>query len=116
MKLLEAENIYKTYRIGQVDIHALQGVSVDIDAGEFIAIMGPSGSGKSTLMHLLGFLDTPDKGVIRLLDKNVTMTQEEEYAFLRNRVTGFVFQQFNLMTRSTALENVALPLIYSVRK
>ncbi|OGW79244.1 MAG: MacB family efflux pump subunit [Omnitrophica bacterium RIFCSPLOWO2_12_FULL_44_17] len=113
MKLLEAENIYKTYRIGQVDIHALQGVSVDIDAGEFIAIMGPSGSGKSTLMHLLGFLDTPDKGVIRLLDKNVTMLKEEEYAFLRNRVTGFVFQQFNLMTRSTALENVALPLIYS---
>ena len=113
MKLVEVENISKTYRIGEVDIRALQGVSVNIDAGEFVAIMGPSGSGKSTLMHLLGFLDTPDSGTIRLLEKDTTRLQEEEYAFLRNRVIGFVFQQFNLMTRSTALENVCLPLIYS---
>jgi macrolide transport system ATP-binding/permease protein len=113
VKLLEVENIAKTYRIGEVDIHALQGVSVTIDAGEFVAIMGPSGSGKSTLMHLLGFLDTPDSGRIRLLDKDTTHLKEEEYAYLRNRVIGFVFQQFNLLSRATALENVCLPLIYS---
>ena len=113
MKLLEVENISKTYRIGEVDIHALQGVSVKIEAGEFVAIMGPSGSGKSTLMHLLGFLDTPDSGKIHLLDRDTSHLTEQEYAFLRNRVIGFVFQQFNLMTRSTALENVCLPLIYS---
>ena len=113
MKLLEAENITKTYRIGEVDIRALQGVSVTIEAGEFVAIMGPSGSGKSTLMHLLGFLDTPDSGVFRLMEQDTSHLKEEEYAFLRNRVIGFVFQQFNLMTRSTALENVCLPLLYS---
>jgi macrolide transport system ATP-binding/permease protein len=113
VKLLEVENIAKTYRIGEVDIHALQGVSVTIEAGEFVAIMGPSGSGKSTLMHLLGFLDTPDSGRIYLLDKDTTRLKEEEYAYLRNRVIGFVFQQFNLLSRATALENVCLPLIYS---
>ena len=113
MKLLEAENITKTYRIGEVDIRALQGVSVTIEAGEFVAIMGPSGSGKSTLMHLLGFLDTPDSGVFRLVGKDTAHLKEEEYAFLRNGVIGFVFQQFNLMARSTALENVCLPLLYS---
>jgi macrolide transport system ATP-binding/permease protein len=113
VKLLEAENITKTYRIGEVDIRALQGVSVTIQAGEFVAIMGPSGSGKSTLMHLLGFLDTPDSGVFRLMEKDTSRLKEEEYAFLRNRVIGFVFQQFNLMSRSTALENVCLPLLYS---
>lgn len=113
MKLLEAENISKTYRVGEVDVRALQGVSVTIEAGEFVAIMGPSGSGKSTLMHLLGFLDTPDSGVFRLMERETSHLKEEEYAFLRNRVIGFVFQQFNLMTRSTALENVCLPLLYS---
>jgi macrolide transport system ATP-binding/permease protein len=113
VKLLEAENITKTYRIGEVDVRALQGVSLTIETGEFIAIMGPSGSGKSTLMHLLGFLDTPDSGSFRLMGKDTAHLKEEEYAFLRNRVIGFVFQQFNLMTRSTALENVCLPLLYS---
>ncbi|HNX69493.1 MAG TPA: ABC transporter permease [Candidatus Omnitrophota bacterium] len=113
MKLLEAENITKTYRIGEVDIRALQGVSVTIEAGEFVAIMGPSGSGKSTLMHLLGFLDTPDSGTFRLMGKDASRLKEEEYAFLRNRVIGFVFQQFNLMARSAAIENVCLPMLYS---
>ncbi len=113
MKLLELEKLEKTYRIGEVDIRALQGVSLTIEEGEFVAIMGPSGSGKSTLMHLLGFLDTPDQGVIRLMGKEVTKLSEDEYAYLRNRIIGFVFQQFNLMPRSTALENVSLPLLYS---
>ena len=113
MKLLEAERISKTYKIGEVEVRALQDVSLTIEEGEFIAIMGPSGSGKSTLMHLLGFLDTPDSGSFHLMGKNAAHLQEEEYAFLRNRVIGFVFQQFNLMTRSTALENVCLPLLYS---
>ncbi|MFA5168423.1 MAG: ABC transporter permease [Candidatus Omnitrophota bacterium] len=113
MKLLEAERISKTYKIGEIEVRALQDVSLTIEAGEFVAIMGPSGSGKSTLMHLLGFLDTPDSGVFRLMEKNTSGLKEEEYAFLRNRVIGFVFQQFNLMTRSTALENVCLPMLYS---
>jgi len=113
MKLLEAEHISKTYKIGEVEVRALQDVSLSIEEGEFVAIMGPSGSGKSTLMHLLGFLDTPDSGSFRLMGEDTAGLQEEEYAFLRNRVIGFVFQQFNLMSRSTALENVCLPLLYS---
>ncbi len=113
MKLLEVEHISKTYKLGEVEVRALQDVSLTIEAGEFVAIMGPSGSGKSTLMHLLGFLDTPDSGSFRLMGKDTAHLQEEEYAYLRNRVTGFVFQQFNLMARSTALENVCLPLLYS---
>ncbi|MDD5226543.1 MAG: ABC transporter permease [Candidatus Omnitrophica bacterium] len=113
MRLLEVERISKTYKIGEVEVRALQDVSLTIDAGEFVAIMGPSGSGKSTLMHLMGFLDTPDSGAFRLMGRDTSRLTEEEYAFLRNRVIGFVFQQFNLMTRSTALENVCLPLLYS---
>ncbi|MDD5217312.1 MAG: ABC transporter permease [Candidatus Omnitrophica bacterium] len=113
MKLLETENITKTYRLGQTEIRALQGVSLSIEAGEFVAIMGPSGSGKSTLMHLLGFLDTPDGGAIRLLGQDISRLKDPQYAFLRNRVVGYVFQQFNLMARSSAEENVSLPLLYS---
>lgn len=113
MKLLEAENISKTYKIGEVEVRALQEVSLTIETGEFVSIMGPSGSGKSTLMHLLGFLDTPDSGGFRLMGRDTARLKEEDHAFLRNRVIGFVFQQFNLMARSTALENVCLPLLYS---
>lgn len=111
--LLQAENLHKTYKIGEVEIRALQGASFTLEQGEFVAIMGPSGSGKSTLMHLLGFFDSPDQGAIKLLGQDVSHLSEEEYAYLRNRIVGFVFQQFNLMSRSTALENVALPLLYS---
>jgi len=113
--MLEAANLRKTYRIGDVEIHALRGVSLRIEQGEFVSIMGASGSGKSTLMHLLGFLDTPDEGSIRLFGRDMTGLKEEERAFVRNQVMGFVFQQFNLLTRSTATENVALPLLYSSR-
>ena len=113
MILLEAEDLAKTYFLGGAEIRALQGVSLSVQAGEFLAIMGPSGSGKSTLMHLLGFLDLPDRGLIRWMGADQTHLTDEEAAFLRNRVIGFVFQQFNLMPRSNALENVMLPLLYS---
>jgi len=115
MSLLEVKNIHKTYRIGNVEVRALQGVSLKIEQGEFVAIMGASGSGKSTLMHLLGLLDTPDQGTFHLLGRDVTRLTGEQYAYLRNGIIGFVFQQFNLMSRSTALENVMLPLFYSAR-
>jgi macrolide transport system ATP-binding/permease protein len=113
MIVLEAENLCKTYRLGGSEIRALQGVSLSVEKGEFLAIMGPSGSGKSTLMHVLGFLDSADSGTIRLMGKEVGALGDEERAFLRNRIIGFIFQQFNLMSRSTALENVLLPLLYS---
>ena len=111
--MLEAENLHKTYRLGEVEVQAIQDVSLKIEAGEFVAIMGPSGSGKSTLLYLLGFLDTPDTGIIRLFGEEVTSLSEGRLAFLRNRVVGFVFQQFNLLARTSALENVSLPLLYS---
>ena len=110
--LLEIKNLSKTYRIGTIEIKALQNVTLHIQQGEFLAIIGPSGSGKSTLMHLLGFLDTPDRGSIHFLGRDVSKLSEEEYAFLRNKAIGFVFQQFNLMSRSSALENVSLPTLY----
>lgn len=111
--IFEVEGLHKTFQMGSVKIRAVRGVSLSIDEGEFVAIMGPSGSGKSTLLYLLGFLDTPDSGSIRLFDRDVTRLSEADYAFLRNRVIGFVFQQYNLLARTTALENVLLPLVYS---
>jgi len=113
MKLFEIKDLHKTYKIGEIDVKALRGVSFSIEEGEFLAIMGASGSGKSTLMHLLGLLDTPDQGTMHLLGKDITRLDEMQHAYLRNKVIGFVFQQFNLMTRSTAVENVMLPLFYS---
>ncbi len=111
--MIELSGVHKTYRMGDVDVHALDGVSFTIEPGEFVAIMGPSGSGKSTLMHVLGLLDVPDAGSYRMNGQQVEQLSDDELAALRSRAIGFVFQQFNLLPRTTAVENVALPVLYS---
>jgi putative ABC transport system ATP-binding protein len=113
MSLIEVKNLNKIYRDEDVKTPALCGVSFDIDSGEFVAIMGPSGSGKSTLLHILGFLDTPTKGQYRFEEKLIGDYSKEEAAHVRNKKMGFVFQTFNLLPRTTVLENVKLPLLYS---
>lgn len=111
--VLELKDICKLYHLGEEDLYALCGVTVTINQGEFVAIVGPSGSGKSTFLHLASLLDTPSKGEILLLGKNVTSYSEKERARLRNQEIGFIFQQFNLLARTSALENVGLPLLYA---
>ncbi len=111
--IIKTEDLKKVYIMGDTKVYALNGVSVDIQKNEYVALMGPSGSGKSTLMNLLGCLDTPTMGNYILNGTNVSTLDDSELASIRNKEIGFVFQTFNLMPRTTALENVALPLIYA---
>lgn len=113
VSLIECRDVTKVYRVGAVDIHALRGVSLSIEEGEYVSIMGPSGSGKSTLMHILGCLDTPTSGEYRLKDVEVNALSDEELARIRNREIGFIFQSFNLLPRATVTHNTELPMIYS---
>jgi putative ABC transport system ATP-binding protein len=113
MPLIETRDLWKTYVMGDEEIHALKGVSIAINRGEYVAIMGPSGSGKSTLMNLIGCLDTPSRGIYLLNDKEVSQMNDNELARIRNEEIGFVFQTFNLLPRATALHNVELPLVYA---
>jgi ABC-type lipoprotein export system ATPase subunit len=113
MQLIELRNIYKTYHIGDLDIPVLRGVSLNVAQGELVALMGSSGSGKSTLMNILGCLDRPTSGEYWLDGQEVSRRSAEERALLRNRTVGFVFQNFNLLPRTSALENVMMPLSYA---
>lgn len=113
MPVIELRNISRTYQIGTETIHALRSVSLDINKGEYVALMGPSGSGKSTLMNILGCLDTPSGGEYILNGNLVSKMDDNELADIRNHEIGFVFQTFNLIPRSSALDNVALPLVYA---
>ena len=111
--IIQMRGVHKSYVMDGVSVHALRGIDLTVQAGEFLAIMGPSGSGKSTLMHVLGCLDVPDQGEYRLNGQDVSTLSADELALLRNRELGFVFQNFNLLARTSALENVETPLIYA---
>ncbi|MGV3754897.1 MAG: ABC transporter ATP-binding protein [Verrucomicrobiota bacterium] len=113
MALVELRNVRKTYRMGDEEIHALDGISVDIAAGDFMSIIGPSGSGKSTLMHILGCLDSPTSGTIQLDGVMIHNASSRQLAAIRNRKIGFVFQSFNLLPKLNVLQNVELPMVYS---
>ena len=111
--LIDLKSIVKDYQVGLEAVHALRGIDLQIDKGEYVSVMGPSGSGKSTLMNILGCLDTPSSGLYKLNKSSVGTMNDDELAEIRNREIGFVFQTFNLLPRATALHNVELPLIYN---
>ena len=111
--IIHLENICKSYFMGKMELEVLKGINLDINKNEYVALMGPSGSGKSTLMNIIGCLDTPTSGKYILNNNDISTTEDNELAEVRNKEIGFVFQQFNLLPRLTALENVALPLVYA---
>lgn len=111
--IIQIQGVHKYYALDGVQVHALRGIDLSVSEGDFLAIMGPSGSGKSTLMNILGCLDIPDQGSYRLREQDVTQMGGDALASLRNREIGFVFQSFNLLRRTTALENVETPLVYA---